>query len=470
MSYESPNPSCPAWIPPKEVNWHSHSRKEFLRHVQESLRHAMKEGKPSSNLKQQLLLWATDAKMLRDAWEQLSRRGGHAPGPDNRRYTDYDDQEVWSLLTTVSKALRDGSFRRGKVRPKSVLKDILNPERGTRTISLLSIVDRVVQRAIYNVLEPLVDPLLGKKELEVGNGERVFGFRRSRGRLHALAVAEYLIAHEGRMYWGSEDLKNAFDNVPHAQLRDVLMVHVPCEKLVGLILDLVVTGKKNGIQQGGPLSPLLLNLYLHHFLDRVWAKQHPDIPLVRYADDLLILSCSRKEATAARAALKHILLPTGMSLKLQTAKAAIRKITTDPGVKWLGFQLHWSGARLQVTFPDKALERLGARLSLAHDSPNSPIKAIAMIKGWLAQMGPCYDHSQTKEILKQLRSTATDVGFDEIPRIKLLQKWWSDSRDDLTELRKQLTSFPVLQSSPPTSVDSGMSDIVVPNNSLPEAT
>ena len=69
-----------------------------------------------------------------------------------------------------------------------------------------------------------------------------------------------------------EDIKDAFTRVPLNRLLDVLNIYVPSEEVLQLIRRLLDTGKRHGIRQGGPLSPLLLNLYLHHVLDVPWQK------------------------------------------------------------------------------------------------------------------------------------------------------------------------------------------------------
>jgi acyl carrier protein phosphodiesterase len=80
-------------------------------------------------------------------------------------------------------------------------------------------------------------------------------------------------------------------------------------KFIGTVLRNASTP---GLRQGGSLSPLLLDTYLDHFLDRRWRKRHPKIPLPRVADDLLVLSRTAKEAKKAHATLEALLRPAGM--------------------------------------------------------------------------------------------------------------------------------------------------------------
>jgi leucyl-tRNA synthetase len=94
--------------------------------------------------------------------------------------------------------------------------------------------------------------------------------------------------------------------VPQRRLLDVLTKHVPGDGMTRLLEAVIVTPQGRGVPQGGCLSPLLLNVYLHHHLDRVWLRRHPGKPLVRVADDLLVLCSSWQEAAGARAALESL--------------------------------------------------------------------------------------------------------------------------------------------------------------------
>jgi retron-type reverse transcriptase len=440
MSLEVLFPATDSPLAIGSVSLHQHSRKIFISHVRKQIHDHLSGSISTSKLAPHLFNWATDAKMLREAWDELSRRGGQAPGQDKRRYTDYDDKGIWSLVTAVSNALRKGNFQRAKIRTKSFLKDPLNPARGNRKISILSIVDRVVQRAVYKVLAPLVDRLFGVADFNVTTHERVFGFRTKRSRLHAVCVADHFARNEHRLYCVTEDIGNAFDVVPLGPLRDVLKLHVPSEELVDVIMKSAGHFKKRGVLQGGPLSPLLLNLYLHHFLDRGWKKEFPDIPLLRYVDDLMLLCRTKNEATKARAALKKMLLPTGMLLKIQPAKSAIRKLEANVPIDWLGFELLFDGARIQAKIPAKVIERLRERLSSAHKFPNSSVRAIAIIKGWLSQMGPCFDSSDTVAVLSEIKHLANAEGFDELPSKKQFRKWWLDGRGRFHAIRDTVVS------------------------------
>jgi hypothetical protein len=228
-----------------------------------------------------------------------------------------------------------------------------------------------VQRAVVLIIQPLLDPLFDAHSL---------GFRPGKDRLHALALAERYLVQEGRTVWVTEDLKDAFLNVPLVRLLQVVKKYLGADDVVALLGTVLGNAKTPGLRQGGPLSPLLLNLYLHHFLDRPWRKRRPDTPLIRVADDIL-LPCRRlKEAKQAHAALTALLTPAGMPVKLGFDKAVCRLAAGQSG-DWLGFRVARAQKALVVGIAERAWERLADRIAHAHEAPQSALVAAAVIRG-----------------------------------------------------------------------------------------
>ena len=157
-----------------------------------------------------LLGLISDERNLRLAWDYLRRRGGHAPGPNGRTYADYSEKEVWQLLRHLRDQIRGQTYRPEPGKPGRQPKEDGN---GYRKIMLLNVEDRVVERAVVQILQPLFDPDFD---------DRSFGGRPCRGPLSALAAAEALVTVEGRRILVGQDLRNAFDSVLLKRLMQVL--------------------------------------------------------------------------------------------------------------------------------------------------------------------------------------------------------------------------------------------------------
>lgn len=406
---------------PKAALYHKGTRHDAVDRCRDAVANAIRQGHDGiQKIVPLLLKYVSDARVLRAAWDYLAKFGGQAPGVNGLTYGVLDNSEIWNLLTVLGQAIRNGTYRPGPLKQVEIPKDRVHPEKGFRRLLLPNIEDRVVQRAVGDIIGPIVDHRLGPE---------VFGFRRGRNRLHALAYAERLAREQNRFVWVVEDLCNAFGRVPRKRLIDVVRRRIPNDDLATLIDRLMDTGRKRGIPQGGSLSPQMLNAYLDHSLDRRWRKSCPDIPLVRYADDLLLLCRTQKQAKEAWNVLDELLLPTGMSLKGQRAVDAMHDLRKGAAVDWLGFRLSRGDNALTVKIADRAWSRLADRLVLAHDQPNSPLLANAVINGWIRQMAPCYNFEDQTAVLRKLRDLANEQAFDEIPRLQALRFHWQQARD-----------------------------------------
>jgi len=165
----------------------------------------------------------------------------------------------------------------------------------TRPLGIPTVRDRVVQRALVNVIEPILDHQFH---------ERSFGFRHGRGAHDALRIVEQKL-QEGYVYVVDADLKGYFDSIPKDRLLKLLKEHISDSrvlKLIKLFLDQSILEELRewtpitGVPQGAVLSPVLSNLYLNP-LDHEMADA--GIEMVRYADDFVVLCRSEFEAEAA---------------------------------------------------------------------------------------------------------------------------------------------------------------------------
>jgi group II intron reverse transcriptase/maturase len=296
--------------------------------------------------------------VLRRAWITVRRNDG-APGIDATTLADVEEYGVDRLLAELAGELRNGQWRPLPARR------VLIPKPGTaeqRPLSIPSVRDRVVQAALKIVLEPI---------FEAGFLPCSFGFRPKRSAHDALQV---LIdeSWRGRRWVVETDIADCFGAIPHDQLMRAVEERV-CDQGVlrllramlraGVMQDGRVRRPVTGTPQGGVVSPLLANVYLHQ-LDRAWSEGEHGV-LVRYADDVVVMCQSREQAEAALERLTVLLGELG--LKPKAAKTRIvHLVEGGQGLDFLGFHNRlvrgWTPRSAHLTF----LARWPARKAVRH--------------------------------------------------------------------------------------------------------
>ena len=398
-------------------------------HADQRARHAFAAG---------LFERVADTRNLYAAYAHVRSHGGDAPGVDGLRPSQVDPEGAWEMVRQVRATLFDETYRPARVRKQKIPK---TSGPGFRTLSIPTLVDRVVQRALVQVIEPYLDPHFD---------DNSFGYRRGRGRLQALARAQWYTVEQDRGIWITEDLKNAFDMVPQKRLLDIIRTRLPDERVMRLIELFVVTASGHGVPQGGPASALWLNIYLDHLLDRVWHQRHPDVPLVRVADDLLLVCKDTVAAQQMYAELETVIAPTGMGLKLGSA-SAIRDLRAGQVAEWLGYRIRSTGNELVYDVADRSWQSLTLKLELAHEKPLAPLVALDTIAGWVAQLGPGYAERKVAGTYTRVRQIAREQGFEEVPRLKDFHTNWLAAHNRWLEVwneecrRRSVTNHPINQ-------------------------
>jgi retron-type reverse transcriptase len=391
---------------------HRGTCRDFLRrHEREAIAAARGTATAKKAFVAKLLPRAADSRNLRLAWGYLAAEGGQAPGLDGVRFNDLEPHETWGLIRTLGKALKDDTYRPGPDRKVAIPKS----GTGTRVLSIPSVIDRLVQRAVVQVVQPFMDPLLG---------DHCLGYRPGVDINRAVALAERLAVEGDRWAWLAEDVRNAFDCVPQQRLLDVLRtLLVGDEKMTRLLGRLVKLDSGIGVRQGSPMSPLLLNVYLHHFLDKKWGRLFPGVPLLRWADDVLILCRTKQEALRAYEGLERLLLPAGMRLKGNPTQA-VHDLQGGESIIWLGHRLCRIKGGLEVSLTTRAWKRLSERLELCHEKDFSSKRAVETILGWVSQMGPCLKTTDVNGAYARVVSLARDLGFEELPSKEEVTRSW----------------------------------------------
>jgi RNA-directed DNA polymerase len=267
--------------------------------------------------------------VLGRAWVQVYRNQG-ASGVDRITVEQVKEYGVTRLLDELATELREGRYRPLPARR------VLIPKPGTveqRPLSIPAVRDRIVQAAAKIVLEPI---------FEADMRDCSFGFRPKRSAHDGLQV---LVdeAWRGRRWVVETDIANCFEAIPHDRLIQAIEERV-CDQSVlkllrvmlcaGVMTDATVRRQVTGTPQGGVLSPLLANVYLHR-IDRVWDVREHGV-LVRYADDVAIMCRSRQQAEDALAYLTRLLAELGLAPK--ASKTRIVHLTEGgDGLDFLGF-------------------------------------------------------------------------------------------------------------------------------------
>ncbi|MCA1698529.1 MAG: group II intron reverse transcriptase/maturase [Actinobacteria bacterium] len=267
--------------------------------------------------------------LLERAWESVRANRG-AAGIDRQTIADVERYGVSRLLDELAADLKEGRWRPLPARRVFIEK----PGREElRPLSIPTVRDRVVQAATKLAIEPI---------FEADFLPCSFGFRPKRSAHDALQVL--LDESWGGRRWALEtDIANCFEAIPHDRLMAAVEERISDRKVLkllramlraGVMQDGAVRRELAGTPQGGVISPVLCNVYLHR-LDRCWAERGRGV-LVRYADDLVVLCHSRREAEAALAALRSILAELGLELK-QAKTRIVHLREGGEGLDFLGF-------------------------------------------------------------------------------------------------------------------------------------
>lgn len=410
---------------PRAVIWHRGQYDQLLtRHHDDVKRVLPNSLRGIRSLAPYLLKRIADARTLRVAWDDLACRGGQAPGPNARCYTDYSSAEVWALCRCLAHAIRARRYHPGAEQVVWIDKSSGN---GKRPLVLQSIQDRVVQRAIYLILNPLLDSLFPASSL---------GFREGRGPQHALALAEHLSCANKRFVWLTEDIKDAFQHVPLGRLLQIVEKLLPDARLIDLLERVLPSRELPGLRQGGSLSPLMLNVYLHRHLDYPWQQNHPEIPLIRFADDLLGLCRTAEQAAKSRNRIEQLLIPAGFTLK--SVAKSVHALKSGETADWLGFAISKPGRGLAAGIADRPWKALEGHFALAHYKADAQLRASEIAKQWLIQRSPCYRWSNTDEVCEQVVTLARKYAFEEVPLPEELKRYWQRAAARWSTLRKHV--------------------------------
>jgi group II intron reverse transcriptase/maturase len=343
-------------------------------------------------------------QLVWDAWKRVKANAGSA-GIDGQSISDFEE-DLGRQLYKLWNRMSSGSY----FPPPVVGVEIPKRSGGTRLLGIPAVADRIAQTVIARLIEPRLEQVFHSDS---------YGYRPGKSTHHAIEVTR----RRCWKYWSvlEYDIKGLFDNLSHELLMKAVRTHINetwihCYierwlKAPMILNDGQKLMREKGTPQGGVISPLLSNLFLHYAIDAWMAREYPHVPFVRYADDGLMHCKSRKQAEYIREQLQKRLLAVG--LEMHPDKTRIVYCSTDGYDKsvdcrsflFLGYEFKMRSAknsqdgRIFSSFlPAIGRDRLNElkmrvrqefrTLRMTHVSLNDIAAEInAVVRGWLGAYG-----------------------------------------------------------------------------------
>ena len=330
---------------------------------------------------------------LSAAWKRVKRNKGK-PGIDGMTVEDFPafKQEHWPRIAI---AIREGNYRPAPVRRAWIPK----PDGSQRPLGIPTVLDRVIQQAVAQVLGPL---------FEAGFSDHSHGYRPGRSAHKAVAEMESGWK-EGRRHAVECDLKSFFDTVNHDRLMNALKEKVRCPRVLGLIRRYLMAGVElpdgtreatpQGVPQGGPLSPLLANIALDPLDKELEARGHK---FARYADDFLVMVESRN---SAKRVLGSLIRYCEGRLKLIVNRAKSRAAPLKR-CAFLGYRIDNKGT---LAWTDRAIHRFKERIKeITSRNRGHNVHAVIdelnlYVRGWLNYYKLSSTFSEARELACWIR-------------------------------------------------------------------
>ena len=336
-----------------------------------------------------LLQAALTRENLRRAFKRVRANKG-AEGVDGLDI-DQTARELVTSWPTLREQLLRGTYRPSPVRRVTIRK----PEGGERELGIPTVTDRLIQQALLQVLQPILDPKFS---------EHSYGFRPGR-RAHDAVLAAQAYVRSGRRVVVDVDLEKFFDRINHDILIDRLQKRIPEAGVIrliraylnsGIMSNGVVLERYQGTPQGGPLSPLLANVLLDEVDKELERRGHC---FVRYADDCNVYVRSRKAGERVMVLLRRCYAK--LRLKVNETKSAVASVT---GRKFLGYSFWFAKGEVKRKVAAKALATFKQRVRqlTRRSGGRSMAQVIERLRPYLLGWKAYFGLAQTPSIWRKL--------------------------------------------------------------------